>query len=66
MAQNYKDEGNLQFKYKKYRLAIANFSEGLKQQCEDKELNAQLYNNRAAAHCHLGINWAFFLIELNS
>ncbi|XP_045111534.1 tetratricopeptide repeat protein 4-like [Portunus trituberculatus] len=54
VAQNYKDEGNLQFKYKKYRLAVANFSEGLKQQCADKELNAQLYNNRAAAQCQLG------------
>lgn len=54
VAQNYKEEGNLQFKYKKYRLAVANFSEGLKQKCPDNELNAQLYNNRAAAHYHLG------------
>lgn len=54
VAQNYKEEGNLQFKYKKYRFAVANFSEGLKQQCPDTELNAQLHNNRAAAHWHLG------------
>lgn len=54
VAQNYKEEGILQFKYKKYRLAVANFSEGLKQKCPDNELNAQLYNNRAAAHWHLG------------
>ncbi|KAK7076906.1 Tetratricopeptide repeat protein 4 [Halocaridina rubra] len=54
VAQNYKEEGNLQFKYKKYRLAVANFTEGLKQKCPDKDLNAQLHNNRAAAHCHLG------------
>ncbi|XP_068238262.1 tetratricopeptide repeat protein 4-like [Palaemon carinicauda] len=54
VAQNYKEEGIVQFKYKKYRLAVANFSEGLKQKCPDSELNAQLHNNRAAAHCHLG------------
>ncbi|XP_045608799.1 tetratricopeptide repeat protein 4 [Procambarus clarkii] len=54
VAQNYKEEGNLQFKYKKYRLAVANFSEGLKQKCPDNETNAQLHNNRAAAHWHLG------------
>ncbi|XP_053649717.2 tetratricopeptide repeat protein 4 isoform X1 [Cherax quadricarinatus] len=54
VAQNYKEEGVLQFKYKKYRLAVANFSEGLKQKCSDYDLNAQLHNNRAAAHCHLG------------
>lgn len=51
---NYKEEGILQFKYKKYRLAVANFSEGLKQMCPDRELNAQLLNNRAAAQWHLG------------
>ncbi|KAK3850514.1 hypothetical protein Pcinc_042787 [Petrolisthes cinctipes] len=54
VAQNYKEEGILQFKYKKYRLAAANFSEGIKQKCPDGELNAQLYNNRAAANSHLG------------
>lgn len=57
VAENYKEEGILQFKYKKYRLAVANFSEGLKQNCPDNELNAQLYNNRAAANFRLGMGW---------
>ncbi|KAG7154203.1 tetratricopeptide repeat protein 4-like [Homarus americanus] len=54
VAQSYKEEGVLQFKYKKYRLAVLNFSEGLKQKCSDNELNAQLHNNRAAAQWHFG------------
>lgn len=54
VATSYKEEGNLQFKYKKYRLAVANYSEGLKQKSPDQDLNAQLHNNRAAAHWHLG------------
>lgn len=56
VAMSYKEEGILQFKYKKYRLAVANFSEGLKQVCPDRELNAQLLNNRAAAQWHLENN----------
>ena len=30
LAGNYKDEGNFHFKNKKYRLAVANYTEGLK------------------------------------
>jgi len=53
LAQNYKEDGVYNFKYKNYRIAIKAFTEGLKQKCKDQELNAQLYNNRAAAHAHL-------------
>lgn len=54
MAQNYKEEGVHHFKYKRYRLAVSSFSEGLRAKCTDSELLAQLLNNRAAAHYRLG------------
>lgn len=54
LAENYKDDGNNNFKLKKYRWAVASYSEGLKQKCSNPQLNAQLYCNRAAAHFHLG------------
>lgn len=50
LAINYKEDGNFNFKYKKYRLAILSYTEGLKTQCKDDNIRAQLYNNRAAAH----------------
>lgn len=53
LAATYKEDGNFNFKYKKYRVAVISYTEGLKQNCKDSELNAQLYNNRAAAHFFL-------------
>jgi tetratricopeptide (TPR) repeat protein len=54
LAANYKKDGNENFRLKKYRWAIDAFTAGIKQQCEDKQLNSQLYGNRAAAHFRLG------------
>lgn len=53
LANNYKEDGNFNFKHKNYRLAILGYTEGIKQRCTDSEVNANLYNNRAAAHYHL-------------
>lgn len=53
LATNYKEDGNFNFKHKNYRLAILGYTEGIKQKCDDAEINASLYNNRAAAHWHL-------------
>ncbi|EEC06387.1 hsp90 co-chaperone cns1, putative [Ixodes scapularis] len=53
LAENYKEDGNNNFKLKKYRWAVASYTEGLKQKCTNTELNAQLYCNRAAAHFRL-------------
>ncbi|MGH0140915.1 UNVERIFIED_CONTAM: hypothetical protein FKN15_063102 [Acipenser sinensis] len=53
-ATTYKNEGNDYFKEKKYKKAIASYSEGLKKKCGDTELNAVLHTNRAAAQFHLG------------
>lgn len=53
LAKNYKDDGNFQFKLKKYRLAIAAYTEGIKCKCEDELIQVQLVTNRAAAQYHL-------------
>lgn len=54
LALAYKNDGNFNFKLKKYRFAIANYTEGLKQKCGNVELEANLYLNRAACQFHLG------------
>ena len=53
-AEAYKEDGNNEFKKKQYRIAVDNYTVGIKSLCSDKELNATLYSNRAAAHYHLG------------
>lgn len=53
LALSYKEDGNFNFKMKKYRFAIANYTEGLKQKCGNKDIDASLHLNRAAAHFHL-------------
>ncbi len=53
-AEAYKEDGNKNFKLKKYRLAIDNYTEGIKCKSRNKELNAVLYCNRAAAQFWLG------------
>lgn len=50
LANNYKEDGNFNFKYKKYRLAIIGYTEGIRTKCKNDDLIAQLYNNRAASH----------------
>lgn len=53
LAQSYKEDGNFNYKHKKYRLAVLSFSKGIASKCEDKDLLAQLYNNRALAQLKL-------------
>ncbi|XP_043941433.1 tetratricopeptide repeat protein 4 [Protopterus annectens] len=53
-AKTYKDDGNYYFKEKKYKQAVASYTEGLKKKCSNQEVNAILYTNRAAAQFHLG------------
>ncbi|KAK8781656.1 hypothetical protein V5799_017003 [Amblyomma americanum] len=53
LAEQYKDDGNNNFRLKKYRWAVASYTEGLKQKCSNSQLNAQLHLNRAAAHFRL-------------
>ncbi|ESP05161.1 hypothetical protein LOTGIDRAFT_102857, partial [Lottia gigantea] len=53
-ADNYRDDGNDNFKKKRYRIAIDNYTEGITSNSPDVTLNAVLYCNRAAAQFHLG------------
>ncbi|XP_078041559.1 DNA polymerase interacting tpr containing protein of 47kD [Augochlora pura] len=50
LANNYKEDGNFNYKHKKYRLAILSYTEGIRTKCTDNDIMAQLYNNRAASH----------------
>jgi len=54
LAEKYKKEGNENFRLMKYRWAIESFTTGIKQSCDDNELNSQLFGNRAACHFRLG------------
>merc|ERR1719481_1963574 len=62
LAANYKEDGNFNFECKKYRFAIASYTEGLKAKCSDDLLNCQLLTNRAAAQFHINNSEAVFWI----
>ena len=56
-ATAHKEEGNEQFRHKRYREAVKEYTAGLKEGLEgglDKTLRAVLCTNRAAAHFYLG------------
>ena len=54
VAEVYKNEGIEEYSKDNFHSAINFYTEGIKVNCKDKELNSQLYNNRAAAHFNLG------------
>ncbi|CAH3016839.1 unnamed protein product, partial [Porites evermanni] len=54
IAEVYKNDGNEEYKKKNFYGAIYFYTEGIGMNCKDKELNAKLYSNRAAAHLNLG------------
>ena len=72
IAEVYKNEGNNEYKKKNFNSAIHYYNEGIKVNCKDKDLNAKLHSNRAAAHFNLGKscyilpfkNLTFWSIEL--
>jgi len=47
-------EGNKEYFEKEFNNAICFYTEGIKVNCKDEELNAKLYSNRATAHFCLG------------
>jgi len=51
----HKDEGNDLFKKKKYREAISEYTQGIKQNSSDVTMNAVLFCNRATAHFYIGM-----------
>ncbi|CAH3195039.1 unnamed protein product [Porites evermanni] len=54
IAEVYKDEGNNEYRKGDFNNAIYFYTEGIKVNCKNKELNAKLYSNRSAAHYSLG------------
>ena len=56
IAEVYKNEGNDEYNKKNFNNAIHFYTEGIKVNCKDEDLNAKLYSNRATAHFNLGKN----------
>ena len=54
IAEVYKNEGNDEYNNKNFNDVIRFYNEGIKVNCKDKELNAKMFSNRAAAHFNLG------------
>ena len=54
MAEVYRNEGNDEYSRKNFNSAISYYTEGIKVNCKDKELKANLYSDRLAAHFSLG------------
>lgn len=54
IAEVYKNEGNNEYNKNNFDSAIHFYTEGIKANCKDEDLNAKLYSNRAAAHFNLG------------
>ncbi|XP_053204351.1 tetratricopeptide repeat protein 4-like [Panonychus citri] len=53
LANNYKDDGNENFRLKKYRWAVDCYRKALECKVKDNQLNSILFNNRASANFHL-------------
>ena len=54
IAEVYRKEGNDEYNKKNFNNAIHFYTEGIKVNCKDEELNAKLYSNRATADFNLG------------
>ena len=54
IAEVYKNQGNEEYRKRDFINAIHFYTEGIKVNCKDKELKAQLYSNRAIANYKLG------------
>ena len=54
IAEVYKNDGNDEYNKKNFNGAIHFYTEGIKVNCKDEDLNAKLYGNRASAHFNLG------------
>ena len=54
IAEDCKNQGNNEYNKKNFNSAIHYYNEGIKVNCKDKDLNAKLHSNRAAAHSNLG------------
>lgn len=53
LADKHKEDGNFNFKCRKYRFAIMCYQEGLKLDFKNDQLRAQMFNNVSASHYFL-------------
>lgn len=53
LAEKHKEDGNFNFKCRKYRFAILCYQEGLKLNFQNNVLRAQMLNNVSASHYFL-------------
>ncbi len=56
IAEVYKNQGNEEYRKKDFINAIHFYTEGIKVNCKDDKLKAQLYCNRAIANYKFGEN----------
>ncbi len=61
IAEVYKNQGNEEYRKKEFINAIHFYTEGIKVNCKDEDLNAKLYSNRAIANFKLGKNCLYFV-----
>ena len=54
ITEVYNNEGYDEYNKQNFSSAINFYTEWIKVNCKDKELNAKLYSNRATAHLDLG------------
>lgn len=66
LAERYKKDGNENFRLKKYRWAVDNYTAAIGAKSEDNELNSVLFGNRAASHLRLGNNRSALTDSLRS
>ena len=64
IAEVYKNEGNDEYKKNNFNNAIQFYTEGIKVNCKDEELNAILYSNRAAARFNLGEKLLLVVLDI--
>ena len=50
-------QGNKEYRQGDFHRALQLYTEGLQLNCKDNRLTARLYNNRAAAHFRLGMEF---------
>ena len=50
-------QGNKEYRQGDFHRALQLYTEGLQLSCKDNRLTARLYNNRAAAHFRLGMEF---------
>ena len=61
IAEVYNNEGNEAYRKKDYNNAVYFYTEGIKVNCNDEDLKAELYSNRAIAYFCLGKNFLVYL-----